>query len=288
MSELNSCIQKCAERVNAAQDDESRCVCQEELCKLFLQAEDYDHALQVAHAISDTPNANPERRAAHHFLIAQIYAMKMEASPSVALMEENRRAALQAAEKVIQRNYPEKWGVNQSAQGLLRQLNDPRHMAEVRAWVEKRQGGGADAEQLALARAQSRAMDQSVNGDSATGPTTTPSGIEIGFVRPRSNAVRVKTEPAREAALARMGATERKNPETETGRSASGGGKSTTQGKSAGDLKASSARSTKLLSEPIIIDGTKVRKAARRDVDQTAMGRPWPTSSSSSHTPAAR
>ena len=93
MRELQNSIHECASRVNGASDPEERSRCQEELCMALIQAEDYDRAIRVAQAIHQTPNINEERRAVAHFLVAQVYHMKMEASPNLALMEENRRTS---------------------------------------------------------------------------------------------------------------------------------------------------------------------------------------------------
>lgn len=137
--ELERDIASCMAEVRAARDAEQRSRYQEQLCKKLIQAEEYDLALRVAQEVVDNERADPERRAVHHFLIAQIYAMRMEASPTLELMEENRRLAIQAAQEVLARRYPRSWLVGESAAQLIRSLNDAKHLREVRGWVEKRQ-----------------------------------------------------------------------------------------------------------------------------------------------------
>lgn len=142
LTELRKSVQECLGRVNAARDPETRSVFQEELCKRLVQAEDYDNALNVAAAICNTPSINPERRAAHHFMIAQIYELKMRASPNLELMEQNRQRAAAATQEVIARHYPRRWMVTESAERLLKEINDPKFINETRAWVRKREAGG--------------------------------------------------------------------------------------------------------------------------------------------------
>ena len=85
---LEQSIAECAAKVQATSDKQARAVLQEDLCKRLVQAEDYDNALRVAQTIFETPGVDPERRAAHHYMMAKVYALKMEASPNLALMEQ--------------------------------------------------------------------------------------------------------------------------------------------------------------------------------------------------------
>lgn len=179
LQELRISINQCAAQVQNAPDAATRCKCQEQLCKRLIQAQDYDAALQVATEVAQSPGADPERRAAHHFMIAQIYALKMEASPNADLMQQNRTKAINSAQQVLAQGYPAKWMVNDAATKLYRELQDPNHMAEVQAWVSKRQsGGGADAGKIAAARAQSASIAHSVGGSSSP---TTPVADRKGF-----------------------------------------------------------------------------------------------------------
>jgi hypothetical protein len=149
--ELNGNIQTLALKVTQTRNVDQRSRYQEELCKKLIQAEDYDNALRAALAVSQTKGIDEERRAVHHFLIAQIYALKMEASPTLVLMDQNRNSALMAVAEVMGKHYPEKWMIGDAARQLRAELQDPMHMAKVRAWVRKREacegltGGGASA-----------------------------------------------------------------------------------------------------------------------------------------------
>jgi len=166
MAELHKSIQECLARVNAARDPETRSVIQEELCKRLVQAEDYDNALTVAAAVCNTPSINPERRAAHHFMIAQIYELKMRASPNLDLMEQNRQRAAAAAQEVIAKRYPRRWMITDSAERLLKELNDPKYINDARAWVQKREAGGISQQQVA-----------------ATAPTPCPTATPISYTK---------------------------------------------------------------------------------------------------------
>ena len=92
-----------------------------------------------------------ERRAAHHYLIADIYARKMKASPTDALMKQNRSLAYQSAQSVVNQNYPAKWGAGELAKKLLTDLQDPKYMGNVQEWVQKRSSNGCDVNQVNLA-----------------------------------------------------------------------------------------------------------------------------------------
>jgi len=159
--ELERAIAQTVREISLAKDLNTRTQLQEELCKKLIQSEDYDTALLVAQEIYNTQGINPERRAVHHFLIAQIYAMRMEASPSLELMEKNRQAAIAAAEEVVRARYPRKWLISESAAQLLNTLRDPQHIRLVRGWVEKRQSqNGETPGRIWASRAQSSAVEQ--------------------------------------------------------------------------------------------------------------------------------
>ncbi len=161
--ELERAIAQCVREISLAKDPNTRTQLQEELCKKLIQTEDYDTALLVAQEIYNTQGINPERRAVHHFLIAQIYAMRMEASPSLELMEKNRQAAIAAAEEVVQARYPRKWLISESAAQLLKTLRDPQHIRLVRGWVEKRQSqSGESPSRISAARAQTVAAERAL------------------------------------------------------------------------------------------------------------------------------
>ncbi|MCX7717586.1 MAG: hypothetical protein N2111_04175 [Candidatus Sumerlaeaceae bacterium] len=157
--ELRQSIAELVAQVNAAPDVATRGRYQEELCKKLLQAEDYESALKVAHSVYSTPGIEPERRAAHHYLIAQIYAYRMKASPTVTLMEENRRMAAEVAADVVKQRYPKQWMVTEAARTLLKELEDRKQLAAIRAEIEKRRGGGVVPGNIALAQSQSVALE---------------------------------------------------------------------------------------------------------------------------------
>lgn len=242
MRELQNSIHECASRVNGASDPEERSRCQEELCMALIQAEDYDRAIRVAQAIHQTPNINEERRAVAHFLVAQVYHMKMEASPNLALMEENRRLALQAAGAVVAAGYPDKWMVNDSARRLQRSLQDPAAVREAQARVVKRQSGGlvtpaartgghpssADYRPVATQRSNARvSFSRAASGGGDTGAVTITRDDFARLNRERNNATEAAAAPAQPAG---QGGVER------------------------------AVRNARLLSEPIVIDGTGVRR----------------------------
>jgi hypothetical protein len=161
--EIKRSIAECRAKVRSAPDAETRARQLEELCKKLIQAEEYDEAIAVAKEVMNCEGADPERRAVHHFLIAQIYAMRMEASPTLELMEQNRELALKTAREVLARRYPQKWLVSESAAQLIRSLNDETHLREVRGWVEKRQNDPAFLSKLRLAQMQSAHLDRTPN-----------------------------------------------------------------------------------------------------------------------------
>ncbi|MGI8908665.1 MAG: hypothetical protein ACR2IE_19510 [Candidatus Sumerlaeaceae bacterium] len=152
-------IYNSAVKVQAANDSESRGLQQQELCKKLIQAEKYDEALKIAHEIASTPSVNAERRAAHHFLIADIYNRKMQASPNAQLMQQNRQRAMQAAQEVVTQKYPAKWHATEMASSLLKDLQDPQHMQQVSDWVQKRQCGGCDSTKENFAQRQLAYME---------------------------------------------------------------------------------------------------------------------------------
>ncbi|MBX7246187.1 MAG: hypothetical protein K1X53_11875 [Candidatus Sumerlaeaceae bacterium] len=273
--ELQRSIQECAARVNAAGDMETRGKCQEELCKKLVQAEEFDNALKLAATVKNTKTINPERRAAHHFMIAQIYAMKMRASTTLAAMEQNRQQAISVCREITQSGYPRNWMVGEAAAKLLGELNNSQAMAEVRASVKKREAGGVDSQRLAMARAQTADVDrQSIAGDS-------------GSVRWAGNS------PATAALITRTQSQPGMAPvlDDDSVPSLSGKGpgspvaKPTTAVPSnppkisnpvpAGTGKVQSvysARNSTVLRSPIIIDGTSVRAASGADAPEPSLG----------------
>jgi len=166
--QLQEQIQKCASGVMACSDAEQRCLKQQELCQLLIRSDRYDEALQVANNIYKTDNPNGERRAAHHFLMAEIYNRKMKASRTLDDMEKNRQYALSAAQEVIAKNYPSKWGVSEHARALIRNLSDAQLMAGVKQRVAARQGAKGDTAKEAIADAQRKYLDQTQGRVSGT------------------------------------------------------------------------------------------------------------------------
>lgn len=156
--QLQSQINKCASGVMACTDAEMRCLKQQELCQLLIRAERYDEALQVANNVYMTESANKERCAAHHFLMAEVYNRKMKASATIAEMEKNRQFALSAAQEVVEKKYPSKWGVSEHARALIRNLSDSKSLIQVRQRVASRQGAGDSAKE-AIADAQRKYLD---------------------------------------------------------------------------------------------------------------------------------
>ncbi len=161
---IQRAIATCRKSVQAARDPDTRSKALEELCKKLIQAEEFDEALNVAQEVANCQGADPERRAVHHFLIAQIYAMRMEASPTLELMEENRQLALRTAREVMAKRYPKSWLISESAAQLIQSLNDPKHLREVRGWVEKRQNDPGYEAKLLLARTQSVQLEHTMPG----------------------------------------------------------------------------------------------------------------------------
>jgi hypothetical protein len=162
-------IYNSAVKVHAAGDAETRGQQQQELCKKLIQAEKYDEALKIAHDIAGTPGINEERRAAHHFLIADIYNRKMQASPNTALMQQNRQRAMQAAQEVIAQKYPAKWHTTEMASALLKDLQDPQHMQQVSDWVQKRQCNGCDNTKENFAQRQLAYMETAAKKTATVG-----------------------------------------------------------------------------------------------------------------------
>ncbi len=266
--ELQISIQKCAERVNSSRDLETRSQCQEELCQRLIQAEEYDNALHVARAIYETQGIDEERKAAHHFLMAQILALKMEASPSVDLMEQNRRLALESAKQVAAKRYPVKWGVGDAARQLIVDLQNPQRTAEVRGRVLQRQGGGSTpaltsagdahlAYSAPAARPNARVSFSRVTApDSAPAGSVSPVNItrnDFAAAARRRNEADNVPAPARTVGVARS-----------TGLAALGGEGNRQAMTELGSSLDRTLRSTTVLDEPIIVDGMGPRLARSR------------------------
>jgi hypothetical protein len=247
--ELQRGIDECQRQVEKAPDADTRSAWQEELCKRLIQAEDYDWALESAKEVFGTPGANEERKAAHHFLIAQIYALRMEASPSLARMEENRQAAIRCAGEVVSTRYPKKWMVRESAQQLLRSLEDPTRIREIRAWVEKRERNGRDPAKQAAASAQTRHLERSVAAGArvaAAEPVRAAIESRLGSKEAYSEVGRISGNAS--VSFSRTGAA------SEAGRSGYG----------------SANRASGVLRQPIVIDGVNVRPAEKAHVPSIA------------------
>lgn len=243
MRDLQNSIHECAARVNSARDPEERSGYQEQLCIALIQAEDYDRAIRVAQAIHETPNINEERRAVAHFLVAQVYHMKMEASPSLPLMEENRRLALQATAAVIAAGYPDKWMVNDSARRLQRSLQDPAAVREAQARVVKRQSGG-------LVTPTVRTGAQPGSDDYRLAPAQR-GNAQVSFSRATpgmdggSGAVTITRDDFARLNRGQSGSPDASAPVAQPG--------------AHGNVERA-VRNARLLSEPIVIDGTGVRR----------------------------
>lgn len=201
-------INQCAQRVNAARTPEERCKEQEQLCKKLLQVEDFDRALQVASAVHSTPGVNAERRAAHHFLMAKIYAMRMEASSTTSEMEKNRQLALSTARDVVAQKYPEQWMVGRMAQNLINELQDSRKIVMTRAKVAQRQGGGTTAGIEQYADMQEKRMRYSVQTKTES-LRARAKGLVLG--KKSGEMAMVSSEPAKEALTARLARSGRKS-----------------------------------------------------------------------------
>ncbi len=170
-AKLDQDLQTAKSCVAAARNPQEWGVAMEELCKQFLQGEDYDNAVKAAKAVSDMNGVDPERRAAHHFLVAQIYELKMEASPNTGEMQKNKQMAISATQDVLSRNYPKKWGITDEAQKLYMKLRSTQHTQSVATDVSKRQTGGVTYDQLMEARRQSQSIQyNSMTGSLRTGP----------------------------------------------------------------------------------------------------------------------
>lgn len=156
-------INQCASGVLACTDTEKRCLKQQELCQLLIRADRFDEALQVAYNIYQTKSADDERRAAHHYLMAEIYNRKMKASRTMDAMLKNRQFALSAAQEVVEKDYPSRWQISERARALIRELNDSKTMGHVRQRVASREGSG-DSAKLAIAEAQRKYLDATQGG----------------------------------------------------------------------------------------------------------------------------
>lgn len=244
--ELQQGIHDCVAKVNATAHPDERAKCQEDLCKALLQAEDYDKAIRVAEAIYRTPKVNEERRAVAHYLIAEVQTQKTEASPTLELMEQNRRQALANIESVLAEKYPEKWMVNDSARRLRAMLQDPSWNREAQARVVKRQSGGLNVRRqstpvqagyapMAVDRQGAKVSFSRVDGASATGAVNiTRDDFSRVSREPMSNGPRIP------------------NAQTQIG-------------------VQRAVNRARLLSEPIVIDGMGIRKPrAKTDTEKIA------------------
>jgi hypothetical protein len=172
--ELRNNILDAARRVTQAGSVSERVRWQEELCKRLIQAEDYVHALHVAHAIFQTDGAEPERRATHHFMMARIYRMMMDSAPDLVAMNDSRELAMKTVNEVLQRRYPANWGIGAAATQLRNELNDPRRIATAELAATRRSQGGLDHRQAAAAKAQTQAMEAAMAGRGGRPMATTP------------------------------------------------------------------------------------------------------------------
>ncbi len=164
--QLDNQIRECASAVVACTTADERVKKQQELCQLLIRAERYDDAVQVAYNIYQSEDRQTERRAAYHFLVAEIYNRKMQSATTALEMEEARKAALETAQQVIDQSYPAKWHVAQYARDLVKDLNDADKMARVKQRLATRQGSG-DVTREAIADAQRRYLDATQGGGSA-------------------------------------------------------------------------------------------------------------------------
>ena len=96
-------------------------------------------------------------------MVAQIYQKRMEASRSQSEMEDNRQRAYKVAQDVCGAGYPAGWGVGDAARKLMNELTDARRCALASNQVAKNETGGVAPNVLAVARAQSAAMQASAN-----------------------------------------------------------------------------------------------------------------------------
>jgi hypothetical protein len=177
--QLESQIRKCASGVLACSDAEQRSLKQQELCQLLIRAERYDEAMQVAYNIYKSEPSATERRAAYHFMVAEIHSRKMKAASSPEEMETCRRDALAAAQDVLNQKYPSKWHVSEYARDLVRDLSDSTAMARVRQRVVSRQGKG-DVTKEAIADAQRKYLDAT---QGRAGARSVPPADQPRFVR---------------------------------------------------------------------------------------------------------
>lgn len=182
---LQEDIRISAAEVLSANDPEEKCLRQQDLCKKLIQAERYDDALKVANNIYQTPNVNAERKAAHHYLMADIYRRKMESSKTLNDMDENRKQALAVISQIEQERYPEKWGISSHANRLAKQLTDQGKYDQLKKRVATRQGLLQDTGKDAVADAQRKYLDATrggasysskISGNGGAGVATLPSG----------------------------------------------------------------------------------------------------------------
>jgi hypothetical protein len=176
--ELRRAVLDAARRVNAATNINERTRWQEELCKRLIQSEDYVSALHVANAIYQTEGADPERRAVHHFLMARIYRMMMDAALDPVAMEDARQLAIKTAQEVQRSRYPTGWGIGAAAAQLQKELSSRQTIAAAEFAASKRAQGGVDPRQAEAARAQTAAMEAAIYG---RGGASRPSAVTSTF-----------------------------------------------------------------------------------------------------------
>lgn len=178
--QLENQIRACANSVVACTDAEQRSAKQQELCQLLLRADRFDEAIQVAYNIYRSEPAGNERKAAYHFLVAEIHSRKMKAAPNLKAMEASRQAAMAAAQEVINQNYPKKWNASEYARDLIKELNDAQRMGGVRNRVASREGRG-DATKESIADAQRRYLDATQRrGSSSVQPVVHADAVRGG------------------------------------------------------------------------------------------------------------
>lgn len=191
--QLDNQIRECASAVVACTTADERVKKQQELCQLLIRAERYDDAVQVAYNIYQSEGRQTERRAAYHFLVAEIYNRKMQSATTDLEMEEARKAALETAQQVIDQNYPAKWHVAQYARDLVKDLNDANNLARVKQRLATRQGSG-DVTREAIADAQRRYLDATQGGSAPM--RSSSGGLRVPSAESNSRYVTAPPMPA--------------------------------------------------------------------------------------------
>lgn len=258
--QLKGQIDQCAQRVLCSGSVEERVRWQEELCKKLLQAEDYDNALKAAAAIQATQGANAERRAAHHFMMAQIYSIRMEKSQNVTEAEAYRRNAIKVANDVVDQNYPASWGVNSEAKRLSAKLQDVRQLQAIRSDVDKNQSGGVAPDMVNIARRQSMAMEQSVRQSQPSGVRSLISRATGGWSGQSATTQEVSAPSRGSSEISRASRSRSRSAATPTqGYIGTTAGSYGTIGR--GTTRATYAQSDRsgTLRTPVMIDATGVR-----------------------------